>query len=686
MNGVKLGGSGYWWLAVLAVMAFATCAEGAVWRVPSVECPTIQSGLNACSPNDSVLVEAGVYNESLVWPAIQGIELVSESGPLLTQIIGNPADPVILVGSLVDGRVKGFDVSNGETGVYLGNCRNISLDSLIIHDNAGHGLYAIGILDTLIISGVSSSLNDSCGIFVFPDSQSVRIAKGSSSWFKLEDFKLNSNGGTGGYMKLPEVDFDIEISNGESNGNSAAGLQLDAEVSARLAKYRIDLFSVESNDNETGLRYAFDGLIDLDLEVRHVTADGSSDTGLHGTLTAEVSGRAELYRVISRFGRFGLYTELNVQGQFDFITRNTEITGSAEAGAKFLFGDSNFYLGAYWGYNSISGCSKGLHLGFEFKSGPLDLRSFDIEHSGFVSNVGHGIECVGLSPHISNCMIVDNGGDGMYCSDLGCPTLRSCDIYDNVGYGLRNADGTVFVSATDNWWGDESGPGGVGPGSGDEVSAGISYEPWCVEPAAAELSEFSASSHLDHVVIEWESLTETDNAGFNVWRSLDENGSRRQLNKELIPAEGDPLCGGSYSYIDWDVTELVTYYYWLEDVALDGAKTMHGPVCATAGLPEHGEGGETLTGFGLSQNCPNPFSALTEIRYTLPARCSVRLTIYNASGQEIVTLVDGYEDAGYRVVKWDGCDKNGSAVSGGIYFCRLQSGGLTEVKKMALLR
>ncbi len=83
----------------------------------------------------------------------------------------------------------------------------------------------------------------------------------------------------------------------------------------------------------------------------------------------------------------------------------------------------------------------------------------------------------------------------------------------------------------------------------------------------------------------------------------------------------------------------------------------------------------------LSQNHPNPFNPITEIRYTVPRDCWVRLEVYNILSQKVATLVDGKQKAGYKVARWDA-----SSFSSGIYFCRLEAGDFTETRKMVLMR
>lgn len=84
--------------------------------------------------------------------------------------------------------------------------------------------------------------------------------------------------------------------------------------------------------------------------------------------------------------------------------------------------------------------------------------------------------------------------------------------------------------------------------------------------------------------------------------------------------------------------------------------------------------------YALGQNCPNPFNPVTVIRYQVPVTGMVRLTICNTLGQEIATLVDGVQEAGYKSVAW-----RASGFPSGVYFYRLCSGSFTSVKKMVLL-
>ena len=90
---------------------------------------------------------------------------------------------------------------------------------------------------------------------------------------------------------------------------------------------------------------------------------------------------------------------------------------------------------------------------------------------------------------------------------------------------------------------------------------------------------------------------------------------------------------------------------------------------------------------GVPAAVPNPFTAGTEIVYSVPAGSTrVELSIYNVAGRLVTTLVDGEMAPGGSAASWDGTDATGERVVSGIYFARLRAGGRTDETKMVLLR
>ena len=101
---------------------------------------------------------------------------------------------------------------------------------------------------------------------------------------------------------------------------------------------------------------------------------------------------------------------------------------------------------------------------------------------------------------------------------------------------------------------------------------------------AVTLACFGAQGGADRVTVTWETLSEVDNAGFNLYRGDDAAGPQTLL--AYVPSQGPGSTQGfAYSYDDLAVQPGQTYWYWLEDVSLSGATTLHGPVSATVSAP-----------------------------------------------------------------------------------------------------
>ena len=86
----------------------------------------------------------------------------------------------------------------------------------------------------------------------------------------------------------------------------------------------------------------------------------------------------------------------------------------------------------------------------------------------------------------------------------------------------------------------------------------------------------------------------------------------------------------------------------------------------------------------LKQNYPNPFNPSTTIQYQLPAENWVSLKVYNLFGQEVATLVEGKQEAGYKTVEWNTSRQVG--ISSGVYFYRLRAGSFTETRQPLLVK
>jgi len=96
---------------------------------------------------------------------------------------------------------------------------------------------------------------------------------------------------------------------------------------------------------------------------------------------------------------------------------------------------------------------------------------------------------------------------------------------------------------------------------------------------------------------------------------------------------------------------------------------------------------ETLPrNFSLHPNYQNPFNSSTTIQYDLPKDGFVNISIYNVLGEHIITLKNSYEQAGYKVVYWNGYDQNNHLAPSGVYMYQIEYKDNTSIRKMVLVK
>ena len=207
-------------------------------------------------------------------------------------------------------------------------------------------------------------------------------------------------------------------------------------------------------------------------------------------------------------------------------------------------------------------------------------------------------------------------------------------------------------------------------------------------PLPVELSSFSASVVGNAVKLNWKTETEVNNYGFDIERSLPQPlpkegafGTPLPLGKGqgdglwtkigFVNGNGNSNSPKSYTFTDTDVLS-GKYSYRLKQIDNDGQFEYSKTIEVDLGAP---------TKFELAQNFPNPFNPETAIRFTLPTACNVRLTIYNLLGQEVKSLVNAFKEAGTHIINFNASDFNS-----GVYIYKLEANGVTQTRKMTLIK
>ena len=210
-------------------------------------------------------------------------------------------------------------------------------------------------------------------------------------------------------------------------------------------------------------------------------------------------------------------------------------------------------------------------------------------------------------------------------------------------------------------------------GGGNDGTSGTAYQDDAWEGnggvyVPVELVSFSASVSGRSVVLNWQTATETNNSGFVVERSED-NNNFSQIG--FIAGSGTTTELRSYSFTDNLVTSS-TYYYRLKQIDYDGSYEYSNVVEVEIGLPVE---------FLLEQNYPNPFNPSTKINFSIPVSEFVTLKVFDVMGNEVAVLLNEEKSVGLHSIEF-----NASYLASGTYFYKLQAGSNIEVRKMLLLK
>jgi hypothetical protein len=199
------------------------------------------------------------------------------------------------------------------------------------------------------------------------------------------------------------------------------------------------------------------------------------------------------------------------------------------------------------------------------------------------------------------------------------------------------------------------------------------------EPLPVELSSFVSLVTDRDVKLNWTTSTETNNSGFEV-EKRDTRGETHGAWNKIGNVEGNGTVSSPENYEFTDRNLLSgKYNYRLKQIDYNGNYIYYDLQNEVViGTPEK---------YSLSQNYPNPFNPNTVIRYSLIENHFTTLKVYDVLGNEIATLVNEKQNAGYYSVDFDSRDTQGRNLSSGVYFYKLAvDGNVIDTKRMMLLK
>jgi hypothetical protein len=226
---------------------------------------------------------------------------------------------------------------------------------------------------------------------------------------------------------------------------------------------------------------------------------------------------------------------------------------------------------------------------------------------------------------------------------------------------LTNATSSAYVNALAL-----SGTTIMVGGTYDSVSAGLRLNLSAFDASdqalPIQLSSLTATlTPENYVRLDWATATETNNYGFEVQRRLASSAEFTTIPGSFVPGHGTTLQEHSYAFTDRSTSSGASSYR-LKQTDLDGSVHCSDLVSVVAS-----------TRAALMQNYPNPFNPATTISFGLPRRSHVELSIFNALGQKVSTLVNADIDGGYHQVRFDGTN-----LASGVYFYRINAQGLSK--------
>lgn len=260
---------------------------------------------------------------------------------------------------------------------------------------------------------------------------------------------------------------------------------------------------------------------------------------------------------------------------------------------------------------------------------------------------------------------------------------------NSVYYILNGANGSILKQETLGAFNDNAVEKNIGIASVDgnystEYIVGtrdgriICYSGGLAGPVPVELTSFIAAEDDGKVKLTWSTANELNNDKFIITKDGE--------NFAVVKGKGTTSDKTLYTFYDKLPGYDATVIYRLFQQDFDGAVKFLSET-------EFFYSGSKYQ-FSLEQNYPNPFSTSTIIRYQIPGErkqeagnrnqesgIRIRIELYDALGRKVKTLLDNFAQPGAYEL-----EVNGEFLGSGIYFCKLECGEYTAVKKMLLVR
>lgn len=488
-------------LFVASFLIFAGGISAKKWHVyPG---GSIQDVIDAASPGDTISVAAGTYTENVV--INKSLNLIGADNTTTTIDGNNVGNPVTITAS--DVTVSDFRITNGfgsgggvfypEGGIvidpdgvigeeeyHIGSAlTGISIENNIINGNAGNGVYVSsagdgGATDNIVIRNNqifnNGGLSNYAGVSFTHPNYFIRDLWDIADWRRPKNILVQGNTvyGNSNYGIYVSAGKDIVLRSNTVYGNSKYGIQLASSWNRPDIPCEYTLLE----DNEI-YNNARNGV--------KLTSWNQYNTFTRNNIYNNGNGGSS-----TRYKYGFLFQDGN-----DNTIQNNTITGNA-LGGLYLWGKGDW---SYRWYSTTNNTIAGNTIRNHIAAG------------------GRGIYIPAKYIHPT----LGPYPNGFLNSHINCNNI------ENNSYGLENADGDQIVDATNNWWGDSSGPGGAGPGFGDRVSNDVNYNPWLMAP--------TISGAINDIIVNVTNQGIANSLIFELQNALNaqENGNTKAFEKIL---------------------------------------------------------------------------------------------------------------------------------------------------------
>ena len=368
------------------------------------------------------------------------------------------------------------------------------------------------------------------------------------------------------------------------------------------------------------------------------------------------------------------------------------------AGAEYCNGDpfrTHLTKAFGWTINDggqATGCPKEVLHGSEsqqidtdgvFQFGPLgmSLDVSDLQTSGRVTATRYGnspnnVEGISETNISQYRVVIAGGGVSFDSADLRF-AVSELDGIDQPGdvtvYSRKQPDDGTFealpTTVDDNGTSDDISDDTLSVTTGSLSEFVFASDD---NPLPVEIAKFRGATIEDGVRLTWQTSSETNNAGFEIQRKV-ENSLWEQVGYVTSKASGGTTAEAqSYQYTTKDLS-VGTHQFRLKQVDLDGNSMIHGPIEVQVQMEK---------ALSLTPPVPNPVSSTATLSFAVKEQGQATVAVYDMLGRRAAILFKGSPTPGES----NRLELNASNFSSGSYILRLRASGQTESQRMTVVR